>query len=54
METQRESANQEKPNEASPKVDPDERFSLYPLATDEALRALLAVDPEADTDKQDD
>lgn len=33
-----------------PKVDKNERFSLYPLATYETLRALLRVELESDQD----
>ena len=32
-------------------VDPEERFSLYPLATDDALRALLEVNDKDMTEK---
>ncbi len=34
-----------------PKVDPDERFSLYPLATDEALKRLLQAEQSDEQDE---
>lgn len=38
----------------SDQYDPDEKFSLYPLDTEEALRKLLGVEDEDPTDPEDD